>query len=159
MAGLILALALAAQPAAPAAGPAPTSPGLPAQVRLYHEVTISPDGAQIASVEADDVQSFETEPHEAVVIRMRATGEVVARFDPCAACFYSGPAGSPDSQSLAFVATNRRARLSSLQIARSGKAATALDFTGLLATPRWSPDGRTMAVLATNRPRKQTGAT
>jgi dipeptidyl aminopeptidase/acylaminoacyl peptidase len=164
MAGLILALALSAQAAPPAAAPVPASSGmpvrsLPAQVRLYHEVTLSPDGAEIASVEADDQQSSDADPHEAVVIRSRASGEVIARFEPCAGCFYSGPAWSPDGQSLAFVATNRRARLASLQIARDGKATTALDFTGLLATPRWSPDGRTMAVLATNRPRKQTGAT
>ena len=156
MAGLILALALAAQAATP---PAPAAPTNPTQVRLYHEVSLSPDGAQVASVETDDQQNSDSDPHEAVVIRNRASGEVIARFDPCAGCFYSGPAWSPDSQSLAFVATNRRARLASLQIVRAGKAETALDFTGLLSTPRWSADGRTMAILATNRPRKQTGAT
>src|SRR5436190_20105182 len=149
MAGLVLALALAAQSVA--------TP--PAQVRLYHDVTLAPQGDRIASVEADDPLDSEREPHETVVVRSRTTGEVVARFDPCAACFYSGLAWSPDGAALAFVASNRKARTAGLMIVRDGKAATALDFAGLLATPRWSPDGKTLAVLATDRPRKLTGAT
>ncbi|MFL5294889.1 MAG: S9 family peptidase [Phenylobacterium sp.] len=149
MAGLVLALALAAQSAA--------TP--PAQVRLYHDVTLGPQGDRIASVEADDPLDSEREPHETVVVRSRTTGEVIGRFDPCAACFYSGLAWSPDGAALAFVASNRKARTASLVTVRDGKAATALDFAGLLATPRWSPDGKTLAVLATDRPRKLTGAT
>ncbi|HEY0437826.1 MAG TPA: prolyl oligopeptidase family serine peptidase, partial [Phenylobacterium sp.] len=154
---MMMALALAAQPAAPAAGSA--APIVPTQVRLYHDVTISPGGDRIASVETDDQQNSEADPHEVVVVRARSDGEVIARFDPCATCFYASPAWSPDGQSLAFVASNRRARTAALMIARQGKVGMALDYAGLLATPRWSPDGRTLAILATARPHKQTGAT
>jgi dipeptidyl aminopeptidase/acylaminoacyl peptidase len=157
MAGLILALALAAQPAAGAANVA--TPSQPAQVRQYHDVTISPRGDQVVSVEDDELANSEADPHEAVVVRSRASGEVIARYDPCSTCFYANPAWSPDGQALAFVANNRRARTAQLMVVRDGKGAVALDFAGLLEQPRWSPDGSTIAMLATDRPHKQTGAT
>ena len=160
MAGLILALALAAQATAPAsAAPSAGAPAQPALVRQYHEVTISPKGDRVASIETDELLNSEADPHETVVIRDRATGEVIARFDPCPGCFYADPAWSPDGATLAYVATNRRGRTAQLQVVKDGKAGVVLDFQGLLATPRWSPDGATLAVLATERPRKQTGAT
>jgi dipeptidyl aminopeptidase/acylaminoacyl peptidase len=145
MPGLLLALALAGAP--------------PAQVRDYKDVVISPKGDRIASVEADELFESEAEPHPIVVVRARVDGAVLARYDPCGACFYSGATWSPDGQALAFVSSNHKARSATLQVVRDGKAAVALDFPGLLETPRWSPDGRTLAVLATDRPRKMTGAT
>ncbi len=149
MAGLVLALALAAQAAA--------TP--PAAVHDYRDVMISPDGAKIAAIEADDPFASEAEPHPVVVVRNRADGAILATYDPCKACFYGGVAWSPDSQALAFVASNRKARTASLEIVRDGKIASILDFGGLVETPRWSPDGQTLAVLATDRPRKISGAT
>jgi dipeptidyl aminopeptidase/acylaminoacyl peptidase len=153
MAGLVLALALAAQ------GAAPVPPAAPAQVRVYHEVALSPGGDRIADIEADEVAGSDADPHAALVVRNRASGEVLGRLDPCQACDYSGPAWAPDGEALAFVASNRRARTAALIVVRDGKETVALDFAGLLAQPRWSPDGRTIAVLATERPRKLTGAT
>src|SRR5689334_11149727 len=133
MAGLVLALALAAQVSPAAADP-------PAQVRLYHDVTLAPAGDRIASVEADEPLDSEAGPHARAAIRRAATGEVLAQYDPCRACFSSGLAWSPDGASLAFVASDRRARTASLTMVRGGRAASALDFPGLLSTPRWSPD-------------------
>jgi dipeptidyl aminopeptidase/acylaminoacyl peptidase len=147
MAGLLLALALAAAPAAPA------------QVHDYREVMISPEGDLIAAVESDDLAASEAEPHGAVVIRRRADGEIVTRVDPCSTCAYADPAWSPDGQSLVFVATDRKAKTATLQVIRADKVATALSFDGFLGDPRWSPDGRTLAVLATAKPRKIAGAT
>ena len=49
MAGLLIALALAAQP--PAGGQPP--PATAAHVRVYREVTLSPDGRSIAAIETD----------------------------------------------------------------------------------------------------------
>src|SRR6478672_1340042 len=155
MLGSILALALAAQAAPPAA----TAPAPPARVRQYRDVAISPTGDRLAAVEFDELFDSEAEPHSAVVVRDRATGQVLAQYDPCARCAYGGAAWSPDGTTLAFVASDRKARTASLQLVRAGRAETALSFPGLLDTPRWSPDGRTLAVLATERPRKQTGAT
>jgi dipeptidyl aminopeptidase/acylaminoacyl peptidase len=147
MAGLIMALALAA-----AATP-------PAQVHEYRDVMISPDGARIAAIETDDAFASEADPHPVVVVRNRADGAILAKYDPCGTCFYAGVAWSPDSQALAFVASNRKARTASLERVRDGKIASLLDFGGLIETPRWSPDGQTLAVLATDRPRKISGAT
>ncbi len=147
MAGLLLALALAAQPTPPA------------QVHQYRDVTISPKGDQIAAIESDDPFQSEADPHPIVVIRDRADGKILAQYDPCKTCFYSDAAWSPDGQALVFVATDRKARTATLQVVRAGKADAALVFGGLLETPRWSPDGQTLAVLATDRPRKIGGAT
>src|SRR5579859_1107221 len=147
MAGLLLALALAAQP---------TAPG---QVHQYRDVTISPKGDQIAAIESDDPFQSETDPHPVVVIHDRTDGKILAQYDPCKTCTYSGAAWSPDGQALALIATDRKARTSTLQMIRDGKIETALAFGGLLETPRWSPNGQTLAVLATERPRKIGGAT
>ena len=150
MPAMMMALALAATPAA--AGP-------PAQVHVYHDVMISPQGDRIAAIEADDLAQSEAEPHPVVVVRARTDGKVLAQYDPCKTCFYSGAAWSPDGKALVFVSSDRKARTATLQVVRDGKASVALSFAGLLAEPRWSPDGQTLAVLATDRPRKQTGAT
>jgi len=150
MPAMMMALALAATPAA--AGP-------PAQVHVYHDVMISPQGDRIAAIEADDLAQSEAEPHPVVVVRARTDGKVLAQYDPCKTCFYSGAAWSPDGKALVFVSSDRKARTATLQMVRDGKASVALSFAGLLAEPRWSPDGQTLAVLATDRPRKQTGAT
>ena len=147
MAGLMLALALAATPAAPA------------QVHQYRDVVISPRGDLVAAIESDDVAASEAEPHGAVVIRKRADGEIVNRVDPCSACAYADPAWSPDGQALVFVSTDRKAKAATLQVIRAGQAQAALSFDGYLGDPRWSPDGATLAVLATARPRKIAGAT
>jgi dipeptidyl aminopeptidase/acylaminoacyl peptidase len=147
MPGLMLALALAAQ-AAP-----------PAMVHEYKGVMISPKGDRVAALESDDRAGSEAEAHPTLVIRDRADGKVLATYDPCPTCSYAGVAWSPDGASLAFVASNRKAKTATLQVARDGKVASVLDFPGLLAEPRWSPDGATLAVLATDKPRKLTGAT
>lgn len=147
MPGLLLALALAGAPTPPA------------QVHDYHDVVISPKGDLIAAVEADELYQSEAEPHPVVVVRSRTDGAILARYDPCPVCFYSGAAWSPDGRALAFVALDRKTRSATLQVVRGGKLAEALSFEGLLETPRWSPDGATLAVLATERPRKMTGAT
>ena len=145
MLSFILAAAMAAVP--------------PLQVHEYRDVTLSPKGDLIAAIEADTPFASEEEPHPVVVIRSRADGKVAATYDPCAKCFYAGLAWTPDGAALAFVASDRKTRSASLQVVRDGKIAVALDFAGLLETPRWSPDGETLAVLATDKPRKISGAT
>jgi dipeptidyl aminopeptidase/acylaminoacyl peptidase len=162
MVGLMMAFALAVQPAPPAgrmgaAGPAASGP--PDHVHLYHDVMISPDGDRVASVEADEALDSEAEPREIVVIRARADGKILATYDPNPGHFYTDAAWSPDGKTLVFVASDRRARTATLQVVQGGKIATLLDFKGLLGAPRWSPDGAKIAVLATDKPRKQTGAT
>src|SRR5437899_592453 len=147
MAGLMMALALAAQPAPPT------------MVHAYHDVILSPKGDQIVAVETDELFQSEADPHPVVVVRNRTDGKVLATYDPCPTCFYSGASWSPDGQALAFVSSDRKAKTAALQVVRAGKAQVALDFAGLLESPRWSPDGATLAVLATDKPRKQTGAT
>jgi dipeptidyl aminopeptidase/acylaminoacyl peptidase len=146
MVAIAMALALAAS-------------ATPQQVHLYREVMLSPKGDLIAAVESDELAKSEADPHTVIVVRRRADGGVVAKYDPCDSCTYAGPAWSRDGQSLAFVSSNRKAKTADLEIVRAGKAQSALTFDGLLNTPRWSPDGATVAVLATARPHKQIGAT
>src|SRR5579862_3246283 len=110
MAGLMLALALAAQPTPPA------------QVHEYRDVVISPNGDLIAAIESDDLLQSEAEPHPVVVVRSRADGAIVGKYDPCGTCFYSGAAWSPDGQALAFVSSDRKAKSATLQVVRAGKA-------------------------------------
>ena len=157
MVGSVLALAFAAAVAqAPAAAAAPAEP---TQVRLYHQVALSPQGDRVVAIETDDLPGSEIEPHESVTVRSRVTGELLGRLDPCGGCDYVDPAWSADGSALAFVARDRIARKAALIVIRDGKVGVALNFPGLLAEPRWSPDGKTLAVLATERPRKLTGAT
>src|SRR3569833_437023 len=108
MAGLILALALAAQPVPPAQ--VPTAQAAPAKVHAYHDVVISPKGDRVAALEADDSADSEAEPHWLVVVRNRADGKVLAEFDPCASCFYGAPTWSADGRALAFVSSGQTAR-------------------------------------------------
>lgn len=159
MPGLMLALALAASLAPPPPASTPPAPTPPDRVHEYRDVALSPKGDQIASIETDELFLSEAEPHPVLVIRNRADGAVIARYDPCPSCFYTGAAWSPDGQALAFVSSDRKARVATLQVIRDGKASAVLTFTGLLDSPRWSPNGQTLAVLATDRPRKETGAT
>src|SRR5580765_5111983 len=97
MPGLMLALALAAQAA-------------PAMVHEYKSVMISPAGDKVAALESDDLAGSEAEAHPTLVVRSRADGKVLATYDPCPTCVYGAAAWSPDGASLAFVASNRKAK-------------------------------------------------
>ena len=80
-AGLLLAVSFVH--AASAQTPSPPS------LHAFAEVSLSPSGALIASVETDQPLAPTTKrPRGPVVVRDRLTGAVVATYDPCPACRY-----------------------------------------------------------------------
>jgi dipeptidyl aminopeptidase/acylaminoacyl peptidase len=147
MSGLLNAMAAMAAAAAPVS------------LHQYDGLALSPRGDMVAAVESVEVSDSAQEAHGQLVVRRRADGAVVATYDPCGVCRYSGPTWSPDGKSLAFIAGDGKAMTASLQVLEAGKLRVATSFKGLLATPRWSPDGKSLAVLATADPHKETGAT
>jgi dipeptidyl aminopeptidase/acylaminoacyl peptidase len=147
-------LALIAALAAQAAVAAP-----PAQIRVYERVAISPDGAQVASLESVEVAGRSEPPHAHLVIRKAADGAVVADLDPCPNCRYDDLSWSPDGARLAVVGRDRKRDVSEVYYAEAGKARVAASFHGLIAKPRFSPDGTQLSILATENPHKESGAT
>src|SRR3569623_3616046 len=99
-----------------------------AGVHQYERVAISPDGALVAAVESVEVPGRSQDPHATLVLRRAGAGTVVGSYDPCAACAYADPAWSPDGASLAFVASDRRARTATLALVTGGKVTPGVAF-------------------------------
>ncbi len=139
--------------AASAAGAAALPP-----LTQFRALAISPDGRRVATV--DSLQAADSavpETHGAVVVREAATGRVVARYDPCAACSYAGIEWSPDGKAIAFIASNGAAGTAQLDVA-DGTVRTIATVTGVAQNPRWSPDGKRLAFLAVYGAHKAVGA-
>ncbi len=150
-AGLLLAVSFVH--AASAQTPSPPS------LHAFAEVSLSPSGALIASVETDQPLAPTTKrPRGPVVVRDRLTGAVVATYDPCPACRYAGLTWSPDGAALAFIATDAETGQAALDVVRGGQAKVLASLAGVAQTPRFSPDGTLIALMATPGAHKETGA-
>jgi dipeptidyl aminopeptidase/acylaminoacyl peptidase len=150
-AGLLLAVSFAHA----ASAQTPSAPALHA----FAEVSLSPSGALIASVETDQPLAPTTKrPRGPVVVRDRLTGAVVATYDPCPACRYAGLTWSPDGAALAFIATDAGTGQAALDVVRDGQSQTLASLEGVAQTPRFSPDGALIALMATPGAHKETGA-
>jgi dipeptidyl aminopeptidase/acylaminoacyl peptidase len=146
-AALALALAAGAQAQAPAV------------MRTFADVAISPTGDRIASVETDEpLGPSTTRARGPVVVRQARTGEIVATYDPCPACRYSGLAWSPRGEALAFVAFDPDKGRASLDVLRDGQVQVLASVDGVAQTPRFSPDGSLIALMATPGAHKESGA-
>ncbi len=150
----------------------------PNLVHSFGAVTVSPDGARIAAIEADEPADPAAQRVMRLVVRDTATGTPSVVALPCgdvADCKPAEPAFSPDGRSLVFLLQDRTGsgagsaatakpphRPPHWQIERAdadGRNVSALlSFDGTLQTPRFSPDGR-LAVLAVAAARKESGAT
>ncbi len=136
---------------------APVSP--PAVViHQFENLALSPDGARTATVESDDPGNLADEPHGAVTVR-DANGKMVAHYDPCSVCRYSGLAWSPKGDVLVFLGADRKASKTTLYRVASGEPQSLTVISGVANTPRFSADGKRIALLATIGARKMTGAT
>ena len=154
--------ALAASLAAAAlqtAAPAPAGPVL----HRYDAPALSPDGRRIATVDSSSVIGGGGPPAHGVVTIRSNSGEISATADPCPACRYGDTAWSPDSGTLAFIASDAKAGTATLYVLENDrdlyKPRIVTTVTGLAAHPRWSADGRTIALLAVPNPHKLVGAT
>ncbi len=130
-----------------------------AGLHTFTDVSLSPQGDRIASVEA--VEPFapsKTRPRGPMVVRSAQTGEVVARYDPCITCRYAGPAWSPQGDALVFLAFDAAQGRTTLELARGGRVSVLARVDGVAETPRFSPDGAAVALMATPGAHKQTGA-
>src|SRR3954462_8519373 len=63
-------------------------------IHQFDDLALSPDGARTATVESDDPGNLADEPHGVVTVR-DAAGKIVAHYDPCTVCRYSGLTWSP----------------------------------------------------------------
>lgn len=132
-----------------------SAPALAAPMHQFSDLALSPDGARTATVESDDPGGQAQEPHGVVTVR-DAAGKIIAHYDPCAQCRYSGLAWSPKGDALVFLAADDKAHQTFLFRAGAAKPLTAIK--GIANTPRFSPDGTRIAILATLGARKKTGA-
>jgi dipeptidyl aminopeptidase/acylaminoacyl peptidase len=124
----------------------------------YQSAVIAPAGDKVASIDSVSLPDETAPPHGKIVVRAD-TGAILATIDPCADCRYAGPIFSPDGESLAFVAIDRKAGTATLDVAEGSKVRTLATLKGVAGTPRWSPDGRTIALLAVVGAHKEVGAT
>ncbi|MGH6827404.1 MAG: S9 family peptidase, partial [Rhizomicrobium sp.] len=134
------------------------TPASAASIHQFSGLALSPRGDLTATIESDDAGNLAEEPHGTVVVR-DAQGEVVADYDPCAGCRYSGPAFSPKDGSLVFLAADDKSGKTTLYRALGSRARPLAAISGVANTARYSADGSRIAFLATIGARKKTGAT
>jgi dipeptidyl aminopeptidase/acylaminoacyl peptidase len=143
------------------AGPAAADPPSPAPLglRTFTDVALSPSGERVAAVEVEaPFGPVMSRPRGPVVIRDARTGGVVASYDPCPTCRYSGLAWSGRGDAMAFLAFDPGASRTTLQIVRDGQVGTVASVDGVAQTPRFSPDGALVALMATPGAHKESGA-
>ncbi len=125
----------------------------------FQDVSLSPDGSKIAAIEqVRSLNASTVAPHGPVVVRDARTGAVLAHYDPCGGCAYSGLAWSPTGDRLAFIAAQRDPALATVEVAQGGKVSAVAQIGGVAQQPRFSPDGAMIAFMATPGAHKETGA-
>ncbi len=112
-------------------------------IHQFDALALSPDGARTATVESDDPGNLADEPHGMVTVR-DANGKIVAHYDPCTVCRYSGLTWSPKGDALVFLAADKKASKTTLYRAASGDAhglssllSEVESGAGQLPRPRW----------------------
>ncbi len=139
-------------------GTALAAPASLVTIHQFDDLALSPDGAKTATVESDDPGNLADEPHGVVTVR-DAVGKIVAHYDPCTVCRYSGLTWSPKGDALVFLAADKKASKTTLYRVASGDPQSLTVVSGVANTPRFSADGTRIALLATIGAHKLTGAT
>jgi dipeptidyl aminopeptidase/acylaminoacyl peptidase len=131
-------------------------------VHRFQEVALSPDGRQVAWVEALPPRENAPQQHTIAVADLESPAAAPRRVtagDGRAAHDEHGVAWSPDGRRLAFLSD--REKEGQLQVyvtaAGGGPVRKLTDVHGFLADLRWSPDGKQLAVLFTEGEGRPTG--
>ena len=132
-------------------------------LHLFRDVAVSPDGARVAVLEAEQPAEDGVDPAYGIVIRaVTGAARPVSVALPCggADCVPSALAWSPDGRRLAFALREpKQAQRFVYQVDADGTAVTRLlAFDGTLGGLRFGSDG-TLALLATAGAHKEPGAT
>ena len=157
------ALALAATPSPTPTPVAPTASAPVRPVHTYLEVSISPDGAYVASVEGDPPPGgYYPDVRDLVIRRVGGHDEAKVAL-PCGRvpqCWPGSLAWTPDSKQLSFtVRTPGSHRYALYTVAANGQDLTKrIEFSGTLVDLKYAADGK-LAMLATEGARKEVGAT
>ncbi len=125
------------------------APALAAPMQ-YGGLALSPAGDRIATVDSGSGRAK-------IVVRAVKGGAVLASYDPCATCSYSGLTFAGDG-ALAFLARDRAKGVVALDIVEGGTVRTVATVAGIAQTPRFSPDGKRIALLVTIGAAKEAGA-
>ena len=129
----------------------------PVVIRDHDHLALSAEGDRVADVEADDPGNLPEDPHGQVVVR-DTRGAVLGTYDPCQTCKYSDTAWSPSGDTLAFIATDRKAGTAALYAVKDGKPKLLTTISGVANTVRYAPDGARIALLVTVGAHKMIGA-
>jgi len=131
----------------------------PSTLLQYRALAISPDGKRTATVDVLEAQDTAVpDAHGQLVVRDARAGAVLARYDPCAKCSYTGLTWSPDGRMIAFIATDAAAGTAALMVTNANSTRVLATINGVASTPRWSPNGQQMALLAVTGAHKAIGA-
>jgi Tol biopolymer transport system component len=134
----------------------------PRPVHNYLQVSLSPDGRYVASIEGDNApHGGEPVVRELVIRAADGHGSVTVKL-PCEqarGCWPASPTWTPDSHRLTFALRDPQTHARSLfQVTPDGSELTRLlAFNGTIQALRYSPDGQ-LAMLAVENARKEVGA-
>jgi dipeptidyl aminopeptidase/acylaminoacyl peptidase len=134
------------------------TPALALPTHQFSDLALAPVGDKLAAVESDDPGNLAEEPHGKIVVRDQS-GKIIAHYDPCAGCRYSGTVWSPKGDILLFLAADDKAGKTTLYRAGPGGVQPLTTILGVANTPRFSFDGARVALLVTLGAHKKTGAT
>jgi len=132
-------------------------------VHRFLEISVSPDGALVASVEGDAPASGGPPQVRDLLIRRVATGAASTVVVPCGRvpeCWPASPTWAPDGAHVTFALRKPGSHARSVySVAADGSALTRLlAFEGTITTLRYGPGGR-LAMLAIENANKEVGAT
>jgi dipeptidyl aminopeptidase/acylaminoacyl peptidase len=124
-------------------------------VHSYSDLSLSPNGDVVATVEADNSGT-----HAKVLLRKATDGQILRVVDPCSDCAYSDLTFASDG-GLAFLARSHDGRAVTLELLRSTTAqpVAVSTISGIAQMPRFSPRADRIALLVTIGATKQIGAT
>ena len=123
----------------------------------FDGLSLSQDGKTIASFEVESQDIIKPDTHLHLVLR-DANGLVMAQYDPCPTCRYSGASWSHDGR-MAFIGSESKTGIAKVFILENHAVREVDQIKGLANLTQWAPDDSRLAFLAVEAAHKETGAT